>query len=484
MIAAADRWNRIFSDSALVGVFRDSLLYRLVAERVEFLALCLITLLAPFIPVTGTAVLIVATGLLFLARKRWQGVTGLPLFKQVLVFWAVLLLLSVFSVVRRSSLEQTLLYGVYFSFYFMCLLEIKDERKLYVLCAVFLATVVLEAGLGLYQNFISHPPIDPSWVDSIEFPEITVRVFGTLDNPNILAQFLIPGVVLGLALALQRARISVRMLFLGGVALAGACLVYTYSRMGWVAAAVAVAVFLLLYDRRLLLAVAALVVLAVTFRPDLLSSRLTSILALSQDSSMFYRLQIWQVAGHIIRDFWFSGVGPGVAAFQLVYNRYYSVYGMTAFHTHNLYLEMLVEYGVFGTLIFLWLLLSYFGYSLQRLFGWLGASLASLGRSSSASGFARIATMAALASMTGYLFMGLTEYSWYSLKLVFLFWLLVSLTICSARLLEERPEAAAAVAAADRALTAAGAVGGCPPGARPPGYPLLRVGAPGARADR
>ena len=95
--------------------------------------------------------------------------------------------------------------------------------------------------------------------------------------------------------------------------------------------------------------------------------RLTSVLNLSQDSSMVYRFQIWQTAWQMIKDFWFSGVGRGSAAFQLVYNKYYVVYGMRAYHTHNLYIELLVEYGVFGTLIFLWLLCSYLGYALKRI---------------------------------------------------------------------------------------------------------------------
>ncbi len=150
------------------------------------------------------------------------------------------------------------------------------------------------------------------------------------------------------------------MLFLGLAGIAGASLVYTWTRMGWLSLGVAIAVFLLFYDWRLLLLAATAVVVAVVLRPDLLSHRLTSVLNLSQDSSMFYRFQIWQVAAHIIRDFWFSGVGPGSAAFQLVYNKFYAVYGMRAYHTHNLYIELLVEYGVFGTLIFLWLLGSYF----------------------------------------------------------------------------------------------------------------------------
>jgi putative inorganic carbon (HCO3(-)) transporter len=268
----------------------------------------------------------------------------------------------------------------------------------------------------------------------VAFPNITVRVFGTLDNPNILAQYLVPGIVLGLALALRKGRrLSTRVLFLGLAGVAGASLVYTWTRMGWLSLGVAIAVFLLFYDWRLLLLAATGVVVAAVLKPDLLSHRLTSVLNLSQDSSMYYRFQIWQVAARMIRDFWFSGVGPGSAAFQLVYNNFYAVYGMRAYHTHNLYIELLVEYGVFGTLIFLWLMGSYFRYTLKRI----------VRPGSRALGFAWMAGVAAMAGMASYLFMGLTEDCWFNFTLVFLFWFLISLTVASLRLPAEEPGAAA-----------------------------------------
>ncbi len=439
-VALTDRWGRLWSESALVAVFKGSLLYRLTVGRAEFLALCLITLLMPFVPVTASAVLILAAGLLFLARglwrraPAWRDLLRLPLLAPMLAFLAVMLLLSAFSVTRRESLQITVLFGIYLAFYLMCLAELKDKRKIYVLTVIFLVSVALEACFGLYQNFITRPPVDPSWIDSVAFPNITVRVFGTLDNPNILAQYLVPGIVLGLALALWKGRLSTRVLFLGLAGVAGASLVYTWTRMGWLSLGVAIAVFLLFYDWRLLLLAAAGVVAAVFLRPDLLSTRLTSILNLSQDSSLFYRFQIWQVAARMIRDFWFSGVGPGAAAFQLVYNKYYAVYGMRAYHTHNLYIELLVEYGVFGTLIFLCLMGSYFGYALKRI-----ARQPRRTPSGRGAPFARLAGIAAMAGMVSYLFMGLTEDCWFNFKLVFLFWFLISLTVASVRLPEEEP---------------------------------------------
>ena len=472
-VALTDRFSRLFSESALVAIFKGSLLYRLTVGRAEFLALCLITFLVPFVPVTASAVLILATGLLFLARARripaWRDLIRLPLLRPMLLFLAVMLLLSVVSVTRRESLQITVLFGFYLAFYLMCLAEIRDKRKVYALTVIFLASVALEACFGLYQNFITRPPVDPSWIDSVSFSNITVRVFGTLDNPNILAQYLVPGIVLGLALAFQRSevsrqssekeeaigkanpnenptsdvrrpmtvRLSTRVLFLGLAGVAGASLAYTWTRTGWLSLGVAIILFLLFYDWRLLLLVATGAVVAVVRRPDLLSHRLTSVLNLSQDSSMYYRFQIWQVAARMIRDFWFSGVGPGSAAFQLVYNNFYAVYGMRAYHTHNLYIELLVEYGVFGALIFLWLMGSYFRYALKRI-----ASPRPPGtRRLRAQGFAWMAGVAAMSGMASYLFMGLTEDCWFNFKLVFLFWFLISLTVASVRLPEDHPEA-------------------------------------------
>jgi O-antigen ligase len=223
-------------------------------------------------------------------------------------------------------------------------------------------------------------------------------------------------------------------------AFAGASLFYTWTRMGWLSLGVALAVFLLFYDWRLLLLAATAAAVAAVLRPDLLSHRLTSIFNLSQDSSMFYRFQIWQVASYMIRDFWFSGVGPGSAAFQLVYNKYYAVYGMRAYHTHNLYIEMLVEYGVFETLIFLWLLCSCFGYVLKRL---VSRRRQPSGRGR---GVAGMAAMAGMAGLTSYLFMGLTEDCWFNFKLVFLFWFLIAVTVSAVRL-DDGARSAAAPAA-------------------------------------
>ncbi len=412
--------NSLVSDSLIISGIKDSQFYRLAAGRAEFLSLCLVVFLMPLIPVPFSALLILATGLIFLLKGRLslRRIAGLPLFKQVLVFWCVMLLYSVFSVVPLQSLQVTALYGIFILFYFMCRIEIGDGRRLHILAAVFLASVAVQSLIGLYQNFVSVPLVDPSWVDVKEFPEIMVRVFGTLDNPNILAQYLVPGIVLGTGLFLQERRPGPRLLSLAAAGLAAYCLYFTWSRGGILALGAALALFLALYNRRLFLVAVFLGILAVACKPALLTNRLASITNL-QDTSIAYRFIIWSIAFNIIRDFWFSGVGVGTAAFRYVYDRFYTIYGVTAMHTHDFFIELLVEIGVFGFLIFLWLLFGYFGHGLRSVFRM-------------ENGPAKTTAIASLAGMAGYLVQGITEQPWYNFKMVFLFWFLIALTSAAA----------------------------------------------------
>lgn len=410
------------ADSLILGGLRESLLFRLAGGRVELISLCLVLLLFPLVPVPLTVALILGGALIFWGKGRLRPAQlwRLPLFKQIAVFWGILLLYSLTSVVPRQSLMVAALQAVFILFCFMCLQEAEENPgAVRALLACFLAAVALEAGIGLYQNFVSVPQVDPSWVDAQEFPDILVRVFGTMDNPNILAQFLVPGIVLGLAVFLRERKPLARLLSLLVMGLAAACLYYTWSRGGELALVGAVGIFLACYNWRLFLTAVLLGLLALNLKPGLISGRLQSITNL-QDTSISYRFIIWEIALRIIRDFWFSGVGVGTAAFQFVYDRFYTIYGVVAYHTHDFFLQLLVEIGVFGFLIFLWLIGSFFWHGLRNARRLPG-------------GPRRALPLAGLAAMCGYLAQGLTEQPWYSFKMVLLFWFLIAVTAASWR---------------------------------------------------
>ncbi len=217
-VTLTDRWSRLCSDSALATVFRESLLYRLTVGRAELVALCLIMLLMPLIPVTATAVLILAAGVLFL-------VAGVAADTPALVPWR-----SLGATARPPAAAVQADAGVPGGDAAAERLfrdspgEPADHRPVRHLYCLLLdvpggdqgRAEALHADRGLpglgspggllrsLSEFVTKPPVDPSWIDSASFPNITVRVFGTLNNPNILAQYLVPGIMFGLALAFQR----------------------------------------------------------------------------------------------------------------------------------------------------------------------------------------------------------------------------------------------------------------------------------------
>ena len=69
------------------------------------------------------------------------------------------------------------------------------------------------------------------------------------------------------------------------------------------------------------------------------------------DSSTSYRVFIWLGTLLMLRDFWLGGIGLGEKTFRTIYP-YYSYVGITAPHSHNLYLQLVVESGIAGLLMF------------------------------------------------------------------------------------------------------------------------------------
>jgi len=60
--------------------------------------------------------------------------------------------------------------------------------------------------LGIYQYFFVKAPTAEAWVDVKQFPELATRVYATLENPNVLGEYL--GLSIPLVLGLFGQRIN------------------------------------------------------------------------------------------------------------------------------------------------------------------------------------------------------------------------------------------------------------------------------------
>ena len=87
-------------------------------------------------------------------------------------------------------------------------------------------------------------------------------------------------------------------------------------------------------------------------------TRFTSIGNLA-DTSTAYRVHIWMGSLNMARDVLLSGLGSGMGVFAAVYPQY-ALGGIEAApHSHNLYLQIVIELGIFGLLAFIIAMISF-----------------------------------------------------------------------------------------------------------------------------
>ena len=232
------------------------------------------------------------------------------------------------------------------------------------LTAALLAGELLTSVIGIRQLYDDGSGALARWSDTNSVAEGTVRIYSTLDNPNLLGGYLLP--ILPLALvALLRWPGRWQRLFAGLSLLLGAlALVFTYSRGAWMGmvAGLGTLVLLLLWRairhcplfwrRTLPLLVvlgAAVLLLVLVTQVEPLRVRVMSLVAGREDSSNNFRMNVWSAVLQMIQDRPWIGIGPGNSAFNLIYPLYQQP-KFNALSAYSIPLEWTVEAGIPGLL--------------------------------------------------------------------------------------------------------------------------------------
>lgn len=236
-----------------------------------------------------------------------------------------------------------------------------------------------ESLIGFYQH-INHIQPLATWSDQSINPELQMdRIFGTLkpSNPNLLAGFLIPCLAAALGcgqILFRKKTLLVALGFLAISAMILVAIVFTGSRGGFLAiGSMMLCMFtylghLIWRDKDLQqfrwMKPAWLIILVVTLlaigggvlSSEKIRTRVASIFAMREDSSISYRFNVYNSAMRMVRDNPVVGIGPGNGTFKLVYGLY-MVPGYNALGSYSVPLEITVEQGFIGLSIFLSLLL-------------------------------------------------------------------------------------------------------------------------------
>jgi len=380
-------------------------------------------ILAPLLPTMAVLALALVAYCAVALRLLQDGGHPLaysPVNKYLLLYAGVYLAAAFMSVTPRGSLQPALLI-VFFTLVPVAMENTFTTRKaLEMLAGMMVLAGTLVGAIGVGQYLLGATGA-AAWVDSDMFSGITTRVWSTLQNPNVLAEYLLLTIPLGVALCLTGKAWKRRMFWLACCGVMGLCMIFTFSRGGWLGLIIAAGIFVLLLEPRLLMLAPFALVALYFVMPDTVINRLLSVGNLG-DSSTSYRVAIWMGSLAMLKDYWMCGIGPGTAAFNLVYPAY-SYSAANAQHAHNLYLQMTIDGGICLLLLFLVVL-----FVLYR------RSCACIAREK---GVRRIHLIAILSGLTGFLAQSMTDYSFYNYRVVLVFWATIGLGACWLNLKKE-----------------------------------------------
>jgi O-antigen ligase len=342
-----------------------------------------------------------------------------------LVLFAALGLLSL--TVSHDLGDSLRIFALLASCMALCLLvrdAITSRAALEKFAGALFLTLFLSALYGFYQSRAGIE-VRLEFVDLAASAGLPGRVFSTMENPNNYAELLALLLPVCFAYLLNRKSDLSRLVCAGMFLACLLVLVMTYSRSSYVVVAFAFGLFIFLRNKRLVPFAAALALLALPFLPDTVVNRFLSI---GSDTSSTYRFIIWNGALRALREHgnWLAGVGIGPGAFGQVYRAYSVIEAMTATHSHNLFLQVWIEMGIFGLLAFLGLLAS----------AWKAMAARAV---ASADGALKNYYAAFAASIAGITLFGMVEYVWYYPRAMLAFWVMLGLALGAARLETARP---------------------------------------------
>ena len=389
------------------------------------LGIFLTVIAAPIMPTMVCAGLVVLTAVSFvikllLGKEKIYTVTQPSLF--IVGFLLVALFSSLTSFNIAKSVQSYVLYLVFAFAYFLIVNNIKTKNQWYNLVVVFVLAGLLVGLYGVYQNFFV-TVTDTSWIDEDMFEEIQTRVYSTFDNPNVLGQYLVMAIPVAFALLWSDRRLGAKAVYAGITVVMMACLVFTWSRAAWVGIILAIGFYIVIKDRRWasLLVVALLIMPFVL--PESIISRITS-LGNMKDSSNAYRFSVWISSLRMAGDYWMSGIGLGAGAFERVYQKYALNGAGFALHSHNFYIQLVVEMGILGILLFAFIMISTY------------RKIISIKDKKSSNANVALAMGGAL---VGYMFQGVAENLWYNYRMILLFWIYLGILHSGANLANSEP---------------------------------------------
>ena len=371
---------------------------------------------APFLPTMLVLLMLICTALSLILKIAITKDFKLKYFKTnvwILIFVLVVGISAMTSISLEESRNIALLMGAFILSYFVVINTIENKKQFKFILYLFIIATVLTAVYGLYQ-YKYGDLYSQAWLDTDMFEDIKMRVYSTFENPNVYGEYLILAIPIIISLMWEEKGIAKKLMLLAALGITMLAMVLTFSRGCWLGAMFAIALLAVMIDRRFII-LGILALMAMPFvLPETIINRFMSIGNMG-DSSTSYRVYILLGTLAMLKDYWFSGIGMGITSFNTVYP-IYSYNNVTTPHSHNLFLQIVVEYGIVGLIIFAGVMYNFYKETIISVFK-----------------NKNVVTMGFISGVSGFMIESLFDHTWYNYRVVLIFWIVIALGILSTR---------------------------------------------------
>lgn len=274
----------------------------------------------------------------------------LTIFICLLIF---IMLISVsYSTDKKLALSESVRFTTYVALFFIIKYELNNKYISNNILKLYIYVVSLVSSIGIFEYILG--------IGFIQKSEhgIRTRIFSTLENSNNLGVFMLMGFFPIIMLMLNEKE-KRRKVYLGIVSLLIFInIILSFSRNAWLGLVIGIVILSLTYSWKIILGMGGLGVISLLI-PQI-SNRLLEFTDKSQNLS---RIKLWDIAFMMIKDHPFTGVGNGnyrvmYDIYKLKYKKKIEYYPTDNFHTHNVFLKIQSELGVFGTMAFVGMIVS------------------------------------------------------------------------------------------------------------------------------
>lgn len=294
-----------------------------------------------------------------------------PLDGYLILFMAVgLLLMSAVNPYPAVALAGYRAVVEYLVWFFIIIRLIEDDEDFKVVYYTFIGMGALLCLHGIYQYVIA-VPIPSSWVSQTEMG-VRTRVFSLTGSPNIFGSLIVMIAPMAAAMIYYCKKTCAKLFFFAVTGMMCLCLLFTFSRGAWVGIVVAVILFSLYIDRRLLSLMGAAVAGVLIFVPSI-TSRLTYLFTsdYAEASAVGGRALRWETGRMLLTEnnpwlgFGLGRFGGAVAMNNQILDE---TEEFSYFYMDNYYLKTMVEMGYIGIIFFMLLILAFVVWGLRAIY--------------------------------------------------------------------------------------------------------------------